>query len=366
MDGNDILFGDGFKPSYALEQARSVYRVYLATLDRIPDPAGFGNWTELLASGQKAMLEVVAGFVGSQEFQRTYGALDNRAFVTLLYRNVLDRAPDAAGLNKWLAELDHGTSRAAVVLGFSDSLEFKNATQTAATQFSMERDEAHWADDVFRLYQATLDRAPDQAGLLSWVEKLADGRTFLSVVQGFVGSTEFQQQYGSLDNRAFVTQLYDNVLNRAPDAAGLANWLAKMQAGMTRAEVVQGFSQSAEFVAATAQPLKQWMLAQNPHDVLMGGSGTNTLFGGVMSDNFVFTASDHGTHRVMDFEVWDKLAFQGFGYADWAVAKSHMTQLGAKVVFEDQGTRVEIEHTQLAQIDASNVAVTGGVGQLFV
>ena len=59
------------------------------------------------------------GFTGSSEFQSKYGALDNPCFVTLLYRNVLDREPDAAGLQSWSSALNGGTPRSQVVLGFS-------------------------------------------------------------------------------------------------------------------------------------------------------------------------------------------------------------------------------------------------------
>ena len=56
------------------------------------------GWTEQLAMGSTTLETVAAGFVGSREFETTYGDLDNAGFVTLLYQNVLGRDPDAAGL----------------------------------------------------------------------------------------------------------------------------------------------------------------------------------------------------------------------------------------------------------------------------
>ena len=41
--------------------------------------------------------------------------------MTLLYQNVLGRAPDAAGLNFWTGAMRAGQSRADVLLGFSES-----------------------------------------------------------------------------------------------------------------------------------------------------------------------------------------------------------------------------------------------------
>ena len=105
-----------------------VFRIYRAALDRPPDVGGFANWTGRLANGlgQEAL---AAGFTGSPEFQNTYGVLSDAAFVELLYQNVLNRTSDAGGLRNWLDALAAGASREAVLLGFSNSTEFVNATR---------------------------------------------------------------------------------------------------------------------------------------------------------------------------------------------------------------------------------------------
>jgi hypothetical protein len=73
------------------------------------------------------------------------------------------------------------------------------------------------------------------------------------VANGFVGSTEFQTTYGNLSNTDFVTLLYANVLHRAPDTTGLNNWVGMLNSGQdTRAQVVVGFSESAEHITNTA------------------------------------------------------------------------------------------------------------------
>ena len=328
-----------------------MYRLYQATLDRVPDAAGQAGWTEFLATDARTLAGVAAGFVGSPEFQSVYGALSNTAFVELLYQNVLGRSADAGGLAGWTNALAGGASRAQVVTGFSESAEFRTSINTAATQFTLGRDPANWQDDVFRLYQATLGRDPDIAGFKGWMTNLGNGMPFLTAVAGFVNSAEFQNTYGALDNTGFVTLLYQNVLNRAPDAGGLTGWLNALADGSTRAEVVRGFSQSGEFIAATALELKTWIRAQGPDDVLEGGAGSNDLWGGAMADVFLFRMEDAGTHRVHDFEAWDYLDFRDFGYADADDARSHMTQQGANLVFADQGTTVTLSNTQLANLD---------------
>lgn len=355
--GDDLLYGDGYRAAYDMAQATTVYRLYQATLDRTPDTAGQNAWTGRLVQETQTLQQVAAGFVGSLEFERVYGSLGNAAFVELLYQNVLGRAADAGGLAGWTGLLAGGTSRAQVVTGFSESAEFRTATNAEAVKFTSERDPASWSDDIFRLYTATLDRAPDAAGFSGWSANLSDGAEFLNVVAGFVNSREFQNTYGTLDNGGFVSLLYRNVLDRAPDTAGLASWTQQLEDGTTRAQVVQGFSQSREFIAATNPDLKDWMREQGVQDTLAPGGGSNQLWGGEMADVFVFSAADVGTSHINDFEAWDFLRLEGFGYANAGAAIANLSQSGANVVFEDQGTTITIADAQLAMFAEDTVLV---------
>ncbi|HEY4377003.1 MAG TPA: DUF4214 domain-containing protein, partial [Acidimicrobiales bacterium] len=61
-------------------------------------------------------------------------ALSNSAYVTAIYNNVFDRAPDAGGQTYWTSQIDHGTSRSDVLVQFAQSTEYRNGTQ-ARTQF---------------------------------------------------------------------------------------------------------------------------------------------------------------------------------------------------------------------------------------
>ncbi len=348
--GSDTIYGDGFESSYSLPQAQQVWRLYQTMLDRAPDTAGLAEWTSRLAQGNTTLAGVAQGFVASNEFRATYGALNDQEFVTLLYRNVLDREPDSGGLANWVGSLTAGMSRASVALGFSESRELVTGTLSAATSFVQSRTDAGWTDDVYRLYRATLDREPDPTGFNNWVNNLSGGTTLSTAVTGFTNSTEFKNTYGNLDDRAFVTLLYSNVLNRAPDAGGLTNWLGMLSNGMSRSDVVLGFAQSREFVAGTAQDVKDFVRGLGAHDEIRGGGGSNTLWGGQMADTFIFEARDGGQDRVMDLEAWDYLSFQGFGYADAGDIRAHLVQSGADVAFQDQGVNVTLVNTQLAAL----------------
>ncbi len=112
------------------DAAAQMYRLYRAAFDRVPEPQGLGFWVSEIDRG--ATLEIAANrFVGSTEFRSLYGDVDNATFVELVYRNVLDRAPDAAGAAYWKGQLDTGYSRAQLMLGFSESAENRTAVAGA-------------------------------------------------------------------------------------------------------------------------------------------------------------------------------------------------------------------------------------------
>lgn len=107
--------------------AGSVYRLYRAYFLREPDAAGFEFWLSRYRSGQ-SLTSIADAFSTSREFRSTYGTVGDRQFVGLVYDNVLDRAPDPAGLQYWVGQLLGGLSRGRLMIGFSDSAEFRTRT----------------------------------------------------------------------------------------------------------------------------------------------------------------------------------------------------------------------------------------------
>lgn len=99
---------------------------------------------------------------------------------------------------------------------------------------------------AYRLYQAAFDRVPDGAGLGFWIAAMDHGMRLIDVAGQFVASTEFTDRYGKLDSAAFLTTVYQNVLHRDPDGAGLDFWLHALNSGASRAEVLAQFSESPE------------------------------------------------------------------------------------------------------------------------
>jgi hypothetical protein len=109
------------------------------------------------------------------------------------------------------------------------------------------------AGSCYMLYKAAFNRTPDANGLGFWINKMDIGiMDYSSVAQNFVNSAEFKTAFGGSNPpvNTLVTKLYNNVLNRTPDASGLAFWQDKLSnAGWTTAGVLGYFSTSSENVA---------------------------------------------------------------------------------------------------------------------
>lgn len=107
---------------------------------------------------------------------------------------------------------------------------------------------------AYRLYEAVLGRSPDLEGLGYWINDMDNGVTLTTIAQGFIASKEFQGKYGvNPSNETYVDLLYQNILERAPDAVGLNYWLTNMQKGIdTPAVVLASFSEGYENKANVA------------------------------------------------------------------------------------------------------------------
>lgn len=83
-------------------------------------------------------------------------------------------------------------------------------------------------NSIANLYIAILGRNPEPAGFAYWVDQYANNnatQTALnSIAMGFGKSPEFIGTYGGRPTQDAVALMYQNVLNRAPDAPGLAYW----------------------------------------------------------------------------------------------------------------------------------------------
>ena len=239
-----IFFADGAGDVDRTGTLENVTRLYQAAFNRAPDLAGLDYNRDLVDADRVPLATLAASFANSPEFMSLYGSPDNAGFVRQMYQNVLHRAPDGAGLQVWLNYLGAGASQGQVLAGFADSRENRQQILPIAGDKN--------DSEAARMYQAALNRAPDDQGLSFWSNKLQAGAAPETVAQGFTDSNEFKQLYGTLNATEFVKQLYANVLNRAADATGLEFWVDQLNTGATKQHVLIGFSDSTENHVKTA------------------------------------------------------------------------------------------------------------------
>jgi len=158
-----------------------VARLYFAYFLRIPDYGGLTFWIGQFKSGNP-LANISQAFATSPEFTNRYGALSNSAFVTLVYNNVLGRAPDAGGLAFWTGQLDsNAMNRGQVMLGFSESPEYRGLI----------------ANEVYvtMMYVGMLRRAPDPGGFNFWVGYRDAGNSGIALINGFISSAEYRSRF---------------------------------------------------------------------------------------------------------------------------------------------------------------------------
>ena len=103
------------------------------------------------------------------------------------------------------------------------------------------------SSQVFRLYQAAFNRASDDTGMGYWIDRAEKGASLLTIATEFtVGQAEFDKIYGvNPSNEVFITNLYQNVLKRNPDADGFAYWLTRVD-NSSKGQILMEFSESPE------------------------------------------------------------------------------------------------------------------------
>ena len=167
--------------------------------------------------------------------------MSTSAFVEQLYMTFLGRPADDAGRAYWSNAIDAGVLTAAeLTRNFVESAEFADAVAP-----------------LVRLYYSAFDRIPDAGGLSFWLQQAQAGTPLDTIAEAFVMTAEFAEVYGAARNADFIDLIYQNALDRAPDAGGKAYWLEQLAQGQaSRADVLTAIANSGEMAAATGNAVK--------------------------------------------------------------------------------------------------------------
>jgi hypothetical protein len=146
-------------------------------------------------------ITVTSGSVSQQGLTTATVGSGTQLFIAQVYRDLLKREPEPQGLQFWTNLIDGGLSRQTAVAQIESSPEFRNAV-------------------VQGLYQLYLHRAADPTALASMSDFLLHG-TPEQVATMLTASSEYFQVRGGGTNSGYLTALFNDALNRAPDASPL-------------------------------------------------------------------------------------------------------------------------------------------------
>ncbi|MCL2462262.1 MAG: DUF4214 domain-containing protein [Defluviitaleaceae bacterium] len=233
-----------------------VTRLYQNVLGRAPDTGGFNYWRNGLARNTLTGAQATANFFFCSEFVNKN--VDDTTFLTLLYNTCLGRAPDNNGLAYWKGMLTtSGWSRKYIVNQFMGSSEFKDICASFGIlpgSISVANSELKPRVTAFvqRLYTIFLSRNADASGLNYWTGQIILQKVNpKTIAASYVSSSEFQNR--NLSSEDYITALYNGLLGRAPDSAGLAYWVGQINANPSAKQtILNQFLNSSEFAGICA------------------------------------------------------------------------------------------------------------------
>lgn len=157
-----------------LRQRDWIIAFYAAYWNRAADPRGLAYWLDHVHNGRLTAADVAENFALSQEAKAAYTYFlsphtasleDRQAFIVAVYRNLLDRDPDEAGLAYWAEVLASGASTPGLAIGNI----INAAAQRAFMEGAWEDWRAIWnkihVGDAFVARFAATGRAWDDAAM---------------------------------------------------------------------------------------------------------------------------------------------------------------------------------------------------------
>lgn len=215
---------------------------------------------------------------------------------------------------------------------------------------------------IIRVYQAAFDRVPDSGGLTFYVQNYVNGGstgtwTLSQIATYFSNSPEFLGKYGALSNRAYVSALYSNVLQRPGEEAGIQYWTAKLDLGASRGSVLLGFSESPEFQTNTLPNIQGFENAC----ALGTQSYTGSLFSQGTINTFTLTPNADTFVGGVESDVFDGSAANTLSNFDSLTGGAGTDTLNAVLTGTGFALGMSISDIETANIQTSGAGFTGTV-----
>ena len=254
---SDFWFGELPTASYnsvdTTLAAAFVTRLYKLVLQREPDEAGLSDWVNRLTTGQSSAADLICGFYNSDEMNNRGLSYDD--FVEIAYQGIMYRASDESGKEYWVSRLNTGVSNTYILQGFCNSKEFNSlCTQYGISQGTITCTEGRDLNYgitgfVSRLYTKALERGYDVSGLNDWCQRINQDPSRDNVLAVSVEGFLHSEEFTNknLSDSDYVKCMYRTFLDREYEQEGYESWLKKLAEGMSRDEVARGFAYSTEF-----------------------------------------------------------------------------------------------------------------------
>jgi len=254
--------GNAVVPLSGIGERSLVTHYFGAILGRSPDAAGKAWWQDQVVRMQglgadinEVWYAMAMGFFNSAEYLG-FGKTDGE-FIDDLYRTFLNREPEASGRAFWLDQIAQGLTREVVLVAFMFSDEFRAFTASIFGDTAVRPE----LNAVMDFYRGLLSRLPDDAGFGFWVQQFRQAQcTGAAAVTAQAESISSQFATGpeyagrNRTNSQYLGDLYNAILRRGGDAAGVNFWKGLLDGNaLTREQVRQQFVQGPEFQGRVAQ-----------------------------------------------------------------------------------------------------------------
>ena len=217
------------------------------------------------------------------------------------------------------------------------------------------------AEPITRLYLAYFGRVPEFTGFKYWYTKYKAGRSLSTISDFFAKSSEFDRQYGELNDSDYVTLVYLNVLARNEDFGGQNFWRGQLEGGLSRGEVMTKFSESNEYKRITNYAVKTIIIQA----AMLGTTPTKPeldTFVNVMNGIWSVWCIDNGVAneiQTISTSGVDAFTVMKLRFVTTGPAADHTTD---NFFALSSAAQVQTALENLPNIGAGNVKVTGGGG----
>jgi streptogramin lyase len=123
---------------------------------------------------------------------------------------------------------------------------------------------------VTAAYQRYLGRSPDSQGLSGWVGAMQNGLSDEHLEADFIGSGEYIQRHGGL-GAAWITAMYQNLLNRTPAQQEVNGWVTALNNGQMPSDIAYLFAASPEREGIRVRADYQNYLGRTPNETEVNG-----------------------------------------------------------------------------------------------